>query len=146
MPITTSDGHWRDPHLLRGPWPREEQVVWIPHAELSRTLASPQRTPTPPKPSLLVQELEVIPPMMPAHSFLGLMACLKKDESPERAPKASPSPLAIEVVPVPRLVTMCTSHIVRDEMTGVTCMDTVTTSVGRMALSGPEQETSSQGP
>ena len=41
---------------------------------------------------------------------------------------------------------MSTSHIVRDEVMGVTYMDTVNTSVGRVALSGPEQETSAQGP
>ena len=40
---------------------------------------------------------------------------------------------------------MSASCIVKDEVTGVTYMDTVTTLVGRVALSGPEQETSAQG-
>ena len=43
-------------------------------------------------------------------------------------------------------VTMCTSCIIRDKVTGATYLDTVTTSVGRVALSGPEQETLAQGP
>ena len=34
----------------------------------------------------------------------------------------------------------------RDETTGITYIDMVTTSVGRVALSGPGQETPSQGP
>ena len=34
----------------------------------------------------------------------------------------------------------------RDEVMGVTYMDTVTTSVGRVTLSNPKQETSAQGP
>ena len=34
----------------------------------------------------------------------------------------------------------------RDEATGITYMDTVTTSVGRVALSGPDSEASSLGP
>ena len=46
----------------------------------------------------------------------------------------------------PGVATMSTSHIVKDEVTGVTYMDTVTTSIGRVALSVPEQETPSQGP
>ena len=41
---------------------------------------------------------------------------------------------------------MSASCIVKDEVTGVTYMDTVTTLVGRVTLSGPEQETSAQGP
>ena len=41
---------------------------------------------------------------------------------------------------------MSTSCIVKDKVTGITYMDTVTTSVWRVALSGPEQETPAQGP
>ena len=46
----------------------------------------------------------------------------------------------------PGAATMCTSCIVRDEVTEATYLDTVTTSVGRVALSGPEEETPAQGP
>ena len=41
---------------------------------------------------------------------------------------------------------MNTSCLVMDESTGVIYMDTVTTSVGRVALSGPEQGTQTRGP
>ena len=41
---------------------------------------------------------------------------------------------------------MSMSHIVRDKATGVTYMDTVTTSIGREALSSPDLEASSPGP
>ena len=41
---------------------------------------------------------------------------------------------------------MSTSHIVKDNVTGVTYMDTVTTSVGWVTLSGPRQEAFVQGP
>ena len=42
---------------------------------------------------------------------------------------------------------MSTSCIMKDKVTGVTYMDMVTTSIGRVALSGPEQEeTPAQGP
>ena len=42
----------------------------------------------------------------------------------------------------PTVVTMSTSCIVKDEVMGVTYMDTVTTSVGRITLSGPKQKAS----
>ena len=41
---------------------------------------------------------------------------------------------------------MSASCIVKDEAMGVTYMDTVTTSVGQVALSGHEQEALTQGP
>ena len=55
-------------------------------------------------------------------------------------------PLMIEVILVPAVAMMSTSHIMRDGVTGVTYMDTVTTSVGRVTLSDPELETLAQGP
>ena len=73
------------------------------------------------------------------------MACLRSQSS-EEVPKASPDPLAVGVMTAPGMVTMCTSHIVRDEVTGATYLDMVTTLVGRVALSGPECETAAQGP
>ena len=41
---------------------------------------------------------------------------------------------------------MSTSCLVTDEATGVTYMDTITTSVGRVALSGPEKGTPTREP
>ena len=46
----------------------------------------------------------------------------------------------------PTVATMSTSCIVKDKAMGVTYMDTVTTSVGWVTLSGPEQKASTQGP
>ena len=44
------------------------------------------------------------------------------------------------------MATMSASCIVKDEAMGVTYMDTVTTSMGQVALSGPEQGTPAKGP
>ena len=55
--------------------------------------------------------------------------------------KVPPDPLTLEVILAPAVAMMSTSCIVRDGMTGVTYMDTVTTLVGRVTLSGPKQET-----
>ena len=89
-----------------------------------------------------MQELEVVQQVTPPSSFLGVTACLRRDQSLEGAHKVPPDPLAVGVMSAPGVATM----IVKDEVTGVTYMDMVTTSVGKVALSGPEQETSVQGP
>ena len=41
---------------------------------------------------------------------------------------------------------MSASCVIRDEATGATYLYTVTTSLGRVTLSGPESEISAQGP
>ena len=44
------------------------------------------------------------------------------------------------------MATMSASCIIKDEAMGVTYMDTMTISVGQVALSGPKQEALTQGP
>ena len=102
-------------------------------------MTGPPETPSP------TQELEVIWQAMLTPSFLGVMACLGS-QSLEEVHEASPDPLAVGVISASEVATMCTSCIIRDKMTGATYLDMVTTSVGRVALSGPEQETQAQGP
>ena len=74
------------------------------------------------------------------------MACLQRDQLLEGICEVPPDPLMIGVMLAPGVATMNASCIVKDEVAGVTYMDIVTTLVGRVALSGPEQETSPQGP
>ena len=96
-------------------------------------------TTAPPETPFPTQELEVIWQAMLTPSFLGVMACLRSPLLKE-VHKASPGPLAVGVMSAPGVVTMCTSCIIRDEMTGATYLDTVTTLVGRVPLCCPEQE------
>ena len=84
--------------------------------------------------------------MTPPHGFTGVTACLQMPEPLEMASKAPHGTMSIGVVVTPRISTMSTSHIIRDEATGVTYMDTVTTSIGRVVFSGLDSEASSQGP
>ena len=70
--------------------------------------------------------------------------CLRRYQSLEGAHKLPPDPLAVGVMLAPGVTTMNTSCIMKDEVTGVTYMDMVTTSVGRVALGVPEQETLAQ--
>ena len=72
---------------------------------------------------------------MPTPSFLGVTACLRS-QSLEEVHEASLDPLAAGVMSAPEVVTMGTSHIIRNEVTGATYLDMVTTLVERVALSG----------
>ena len=83
---------------------------------------------------------------MPPPGFTGVTACLQRDPSPEKVHEVHQDPLRMAAVLGPTMATMSASCIIKDEAMGVTYMDTVTTSVGRVALSGPEQEALTQGP
>ena len=58
------------------------------------------------------------------------MACLWRDTSLVAAHKAPLEPLQLEAEMEPTVAMMCTSHIIKDEVIGMTYMDTFTTSVG----------------
>ena len=68
-----------------------------------------------------------------------------KEPITREGPWCTPDPLQIAAVMEPTVAMMSTSCIVKDEATGVTYMDTITTSMGRVALSGPEQGTPTKG-
>ena len=77
---------------------------------------------------------------------MGVTACPWRDQSPEKVYEVPQDPLRMAAVLVPTVVTMSASCIIKDEVMGVTYMDTVTTSVGQVVLSGLEQEASTWGP
>ena len=82
----------------------------------------------------------------PPCSFTGVTACPQIPQPSEMASEAPHDTLSMGVVVTPRNSTISTSCIIRDEVTGVTYMDMVTISIGRVAISGPDPEASSQGP
>ena len=90
--------------------------------------------------------MAVVQPTTLLHSFAGVTACLQTPELLEVASEAPLGTMSIGVAVTPRISTMSMSCIIRDEAACVTYMDTVTTSIGRVALSGPDSETSSPGP
>ena len=83
---------------------------------------------------------------MPLPGFIGVTACLWRDQLPEEVCEVPPDLLGMAVLSGPAVVTMSTSCIVKDEVTGMTYMDTMTASVGHVTLSGPRHEASAQGP
>ena len=85
--------------------------------------------------------LEIAWWVTPPPGFLGVTACLQKNPSLEKAHEVPLDPLWIAAVMEPTMATMSASCNVKDKAMGVTYMDTMTTSVGQVALSGPEQRT-----
>ena len=75
----------------------------------------------------------------------GVTACLQRDH-PLSMGFPTQTALRMAVLSGPTVVTMSANCIIKDEVTVVTYMDTMTTSVGRVTLSGPRQEASTQGP
>ena len=89
--------------------------------------------------------LETLQQVMPSPAFWGVMTCLLGDPLSVDAPEEL-GPLQLAAVMEPTVVTMSATCIVKDKATGVTYMDTMTTSMGQVALSGPNQGTLAKGP
>ena len=97
----------------------------------------------PPSPT---RELEMVRQVTPPPGFTGVTACLCRDQSPEKVYKVPQDPLRMAAVLALTVVTMRASCIIKDKAMGVTYMDTITTSVGWVAINGPKQDVSTQGP
>ena len=92
-----------------------------------------------------LQELEVAHWWTPTPSFLEVTSCLR-DPSPKEVLDTTPIPVAVGMMTALGVTTMSASHEVWDEVTGATYLDTVTTSVGRVILSGSEGKIPASGP
>ena len=68
------------------------------------------------------------------------MACLHTPELVEVDLEAPVGIMPIGLLATPGISSVSSSHIVKDKITGVTYMDTITTSVGRVTISGPGLE------
>ena len=78
-----------------------------------------------------------MPKVMPPLGFKGVVACLLR-ESPSLAPiGATPEVMQPAMLVEPTVMTMYATCIVQDKVTGVTYMDTLTASVGRVVLGNP---------
>ena len=99
----------------------------------------------PPEPPSPPWELEVAHQWAPTPGFLEVTACLR-GQSPREVPETPPVPLAMGMMTAPGVTTMSASNVIWDEATGATFLDTVTTSVERVTLSGPEGKIPTPGP
>ena len=138
-PILTSDGHWGNPPIIQG-LKAKDGTNPAPLILPVKPPASLPKASTPPKPSSLVQALALVwLPTLP-HGFVGETVCLWMLELVEVALEPLLGTMPFQVVVAPRISMVSMSCIMRDEATGVTYMDTVTTSIGRVVLNGPDSE------
>ena len=71
--------------------------------------------------------------------FTGVIACLWRDQLPEKVYEVPGSIEDGSSIGTYSGATISASCIIKDEATRVTYMDTITTSVGWVAISGPKQ-------
>ena len=76
---------------------------------------------------------------------MEVTSCLR-DPSAKDILDTTPVPVVMGMMTALGVATMSASHVVLDEATGVTYLDTVMTSVGRVSLSSPEGKIPVQGP
>ena len=74
------------------------------------------------------------------------MACLRTSEPVELDQEVPMGTLSLGLVAAPGITSLSSSCIVKDDATGLTYVDTVTTSIGRIILSGPDLWASPTGP
>ena len=93
-----------------------------------------------------MQALVLAQPPTPPWGFSGVTACLHAPELVEVELKPPVGIMPIGLVAAPGIASMSSSHIFKDELMGVTYMDTVTTSVGRVTISSLGLEAFPTGP
>ena len=82
----------------------------------------------------------------PTLSFQEVTACLQRDLSPATTFEVPLDPLQLEATIELTVAMICVSCIVQDEAMGMTYMDTITTSMGWVALGGPHLLVQAQRP
>ena len=103
------------------------------------TREAPTKIPSP------AQVLEVACQWKPTPRFMDVTTCLRSHLS-EGVLETLPIPVVMGMMAAPGVATMSTSQVVWDEATGVTYLDTVTTSIGRLTLNVPEDQVIALGP
>ena len=73
------------------------------------------------------------PPTLP-QGFIRVMVCLKTPEIMEVGWEMPMGSMSIGLVLTPGISSVSSSHVVKDDRTGLVYMDTVTTSIGRVIL------------
>ena len=114
--------------------------AWPQRAEWQQAEEPRKESKSSPKPMEAIQKVAL--PL----GFKEVMACLRRDPSPATALEVPPKPLWLEPPIKPAVAMMCTSHIVQDKAMGITYMDTVTMSMGWVALRGPHLAIQTPGP
>ena len=144
-PIPTSGSCWGHHPTDQDPKAESGIEPALPNNTNKATI-SPLRTPTPPQSSLSTQALAFMQPPTPPCGFSGVTACLHTPELIEVDLKVPVGAMPIRLVATPGILSVSSSHIVKDKIMGITYMDTITTSIGRVTISGPGLEAFPTGP
>ena len=123
---------------LRG---RSCQLSWM--IPVKSPICLPKAS-SPAEPSPLARALMLVRPSTPPCGFAGVMACLKMLEVIE-VDQELPI-MSMGLVMTPGISSISSSCVVKDDATGLTYVDTVTTSIGRIILSGPDPNATPMGP
>ena len=132
------------PVVAPGETPQPTRILRLrgrscPYSQM-KPMKSPIHIPEVPslsKPSSSTKVVASVKPSTLPCSFKGVTACLKM-------PEVSVSTLSMGLAP--GMSSMSSSCVMKDNITGVTYMDTVTTSFGRIIISDPNPNASSMGP
>ena len=95
------------------------------------------KVPSPSKPSPSAKAVAPVKPSIPPCSFERVTACLK-------TPDVSVGTVSMGLAP--GMSSVSSSHVMKDNVTGIPYVDTITTSFGRIILSDPNPNASSMGP
>ena len=116
------------------------EVRQMPHMISMKLPVSPLKTSTLPQPSPSMHALVLLQPLTPPRGFTGVTACLRVPELVEVDLELPVGLMPMELVAAPGITSMSSSCIIKDELMGVNYMDMVTTSIGRVTISGPGLE------
>ena len=111
--------------------------------QLTRTISinpppKPPKAPSPPRAPPPARTLALVRPPTPPHGFARVVTCLKTVELVEVDQGTPVGTMSIGMVSNPGLSSISSSQVVKDDITGLVYLDTMTTSIGRMALGSME--------
>ena len=132
-PVITA---WETPQPTQTSRPRGRSCPYFWVKPVKSPIHLPE-VPSPSKPSPSTKVVAPVKPSTPPHSFEGVTACLKMSEV---------SAGAMSMGLAPGMSSVSSSHVMKDDITGITYVDTITTSFGRIILSDPNPNASSMGP
>ena len=137
--------------LLVEPWPmrmsRPRGRACLPSPPTPvRSPIWPLKTPTPPAfpppaRALMPVQLSTLP-----RGFAGVLACLMVQEPAQVSQEISMDIMCIGLIAAPGISSVSLSRVVQDDTIRLVYLDTITTSIGRVVLSGPDPDAPSAGP
>ena len=136
---------WGDPPTDQNP-KAESGIKSTLLNDTNQTASLPSKDPYSTSALSATQALALVWLPTPLHGFSGVTACLHTPELIEVDLKAPVGATPIRLVATLGISSVSSSHIVKDEIMGITYMDTVTTSIGRVTISGPDPKTCFMGP